>query len=155
MGTRVSARPGRVLLIVVGALVAIAAAAAFVASLRPAPTWDASTPQGTVQAYLSAVMDGDAAKAATYLDPGGDCDASDLDQVSVNVERVDLVSTSIDRDTARVQVAVAISTGLPLGGTVTENHTFRLTRAPGSAGSPGRWLMVGTPWPLYTCGGVK
>jgi len=147
----VSARPGRVLGIVVGGLVAIAVAAAIFAALRPATTWDATTPQGTVQAYLSAVVDGDTAKAATYLDPNGPCDVQDLDQAYVvDPRRIDLVSARVDGDAARVEVAVGSSTGGgPLDGLATENHTFRLTR-PGQA-----WFIVGSPWPLQDCrGGV-
>lgn len=150
MGTPAGTRSGRALGIVIGALVVLAAVAAVIASLRPAPRWDVSTPQGTVQAYLSAVVDGDAARAAGFLDPAGSCGASDLDRVGdVRIGRVDLVATHVDGASARVEVAVTAPADDPLGGSVPESHTFRLTRS--SAG----WRLVGIPWPLYTCGGVR
>ena len=142
-----------VLGIVVGGLVAVAVAAVVFALMRPATTWDINTPQGTVQAYLSAVVHGDREKGARYLDPRSPCDVRDLDQVDGGslrgVDRVDLAATTVEGDVARVEVTVAYTGGGPVGPGVTEDHTFRLTRT--TAG--GTWLIAGTPWPLYSCGG--
>ncbi len=133
----------------VGGVVAVAVAAAFFASTRPATTRDSTTPEGTVQAYLSAVLDGDTRRAAGYLSAESPCDIEDLDNATVlNTARVDLVDTVVDGQSARVVVDLAASSdGGPLDTFPTESHTFRLTR------SGQGWLLVGQPWPLYDCGG--
>jgi len=133
---------------VVGGIVAVAVAAALFASTRPSTTWGSTTPEGTVQSYLAAVLDGDMEKAAGYLSPEGSCDVHDLDTVgSVPTARADLVGTTIEGERARVDVDLALSADGPFDTLATENHTFRLTR------SGERWLLVGQPWPLYDCGG--
>ena len=63
------------------------------------------------------------------------------------------MATHVDKDTARVEVAVEVSIGWPPNAAVIENHTFRLTRTPASHGQAARWHIAGTPWPLYSCGG--
>jgi hypothetical protein len=147
MGTRHS----RVLGIVVVGLLVVAIAAVVYAATRPVTTWSSGTPEGTVQAYLTAVIDRDVDTAATYLDPDGDCDVDDFDQVWLpRTARAELVGTHVDGDVARVEVDVAVSGGGPLDVPVPEAHTFRLTRSTG-----GGWLIAGTPWPLYDCRGVK
>ncbi len=148
MGTR----PGRVLGVVIGAVVALAVVAAALASTRPATTWDRSSPEGALQAYLAAVLDADAAEAAGYLSTQSPCDVRDLEGANVtDTVRVDLVGTTVEGGNARVRVELTRSTGGgPLDSSYTEEHTFRLTRT--DAG----WRLVGSPWPLYDCaGGVK
>jgi hypothetical protein len=143
-----STRQDRVLGTVVGGIVAVAVAGALFASTRPTPTWSSTTPEGTVQAYLSAVLDGDMEKAAGYLSPESTCDVHDLDTVGVvHTARADLVGTTIEGERARVDVDLALTSDGPFDTLPTENHTFRLTR------SGERWLLVGQPWPLYDCGG--
>jgi hypothetical protein len=51
--------PNRVLAAVVGVVVLLAGIAGVVAANRTAPTLDPSSPQGVVQQYLKAVLDGD------------------------------------------------------------------------------------------------
>ena len=59
-----SRSPTRVLAVVVGALVVLAAAAAVLSSTRGTTHYAAGSPEATVQAYLTAVLDGDAERAA-------------------------------------------------------------------------------------------
>jgi len=137
---------------VVGGLVAAAAAAVVFAANRSTPTWDIGTPAGTVQAYVSAVVGGNTAAAARYLDPQGACDAGDLDRGDVadvaGVQRVDLTASRIFGDSASVEVAITYSTqGAPLDTGSTQDSTLHLARAGDT------WVIVGTPWPLYGCGG--
>lgn len=143
-----STRQDRVLGTVVGGVVALAVAAAFLASTRATTTWDDTTPEGAVQGYLSAVLDGDTQRAAGYLSAESPCDIEDLDRVTVpDPARIDLVDTVVDEQSARVVVDLAPSDNGPLDTFPAETHTFRLTR------SGQGWLLVGRPWPLYDCGG--
>jgi len=148
----VSTRANRVLAGVVGGIAVLAVLAAVFAATRPATRYDGGTPQGAVQAYLSAVLTKDDARAAGYFAADSRCDVADLDRSWVpESSRVDLVSTTVDGDTARVDVRINVSAGTgPFDDVSTEDRTFRLTR------SGGRWLLTGVPWPLYDCeGGVK
>jgi hypothetical protein len=141
-------RPDRVLLVVVAVAVALAVVTAVFAATRPTQILDRTTPQGSVQAYLTAVLDRDNAKAASFFAPGSPCSAQDLDRAYVaDATRVDLVSQQVDSDTARVTVEVSIGSGSgPFAGVSGEQHTFRLTRS-GSA-----WRLDGIPWPAFDCG---
>ena len=139
-------RSGLVALAVL-ALVALVALVLW-AVTRPAPRYDPDTPQGTVQGYVTAVLDGDAAAAAAVLADGSPCTVTDLDRAYVaRGTTVDLVGTDVTGDRALVRVRVGVDTGTdPLGGW-TEDHAFRLTRT--AAG----WRIDGVPWPLYDCTG--
>jgi len=145
----VNTRPNRILGVVVGGIIVVAVVTAVFAATRPVTTRDSGTPDGAVQAYLSAVLKGDNEEAAGFLAPDSRCDVQDLDRTNVvEAARVDLIDTEIDGDSARVTVEVSFSSGGgPFQGSATEDHTFRLSR------SGDRWLLVGLPWPLYDCGG--
>lgn len=141
-------RANRTLAMVVGGIVVLAVVAAIFSATRPATSFDQATPQGTVQAYLRAVFKGDHEEAARFLDPAGSCDVEDLDRNgTVDSPRVVLRETSTQADSSRVTVRVVRSSeGGPFDTyEATEDHTYRLTR------SGGRWVLTGTPWPLYDC----
>ena len=144
-----SRSPTRVLAVVVGALVVLAAAAAVLSSTRGTTHYAAGSPEATVQAYLTAVLQGDTERAAGYLAPSGGCDQGDLAGVTVaDSTRVNLVHTTTGTDTAQVRVAVDRSDeGGPFAVGESEEHVYHLTR------TGGRWLLEGTPWPLYDCTG--
>ena len=147
-----SRSPTRVLAVVVGVIVVLAAAAAVLSSTRGTTHYAAGSPEATVQAYLKAVLQGDPERAAGYLSPAGGCDEQDLAGVTVaDSTRVTLVHTTTGTDTAQVRVAVDRSDpGGPFAVGESEDHVYRLTR------TGARWLLVGTPWPLYDCtGGQK
>jgi len=136
---------------VVMALVALAVALvaiAVYAVTRPVKVWDRSTPAGTVQAYVTAVLDGDTVAAAGLFAADSPCAATDLDRAVVPGEtRVDLIGTDVQGTQAQVRVRVVVDPGAdPLGGGG-EERTFRLTRT--GAG----WRIDGIPWPLYDCSG--
>lgn len=140
------------LVVVVGVLVVLATAAALFAATRGSARYGAGTPEATVQAYLTAVLDGDAETAAGYLAPSSACDREDLTGVDVpDSTRVHLVRATVGTDSAQVQVAVDRSdSGGPFAVGEGEDHVYHLTR------TGGRWLLEGIPWPLYTCtGGSK
>ena len=138
----------RVLAVVVGAVALLAVVAGVLGGVRDVREYDRSTPQGAVQVYVTAVIDGDHRTAAGLLDEDGSCDLRDLDDSWVPEEtRVVLRETQVDGDRADVRVGIARSSSGRLFGASEqfERHTFRLE------GGPGRWRITGQPWPLYSC----
>lgn len=145
-----AADPNRVLVMIAGGVVALIVASAVVIALRPAPTFDPATPEGTVQAYLQAVFAGDEAEAAGYIDPQSGCEEADILRSRVgDSARVVLVETETSDETARVEVEVVISAGQGAFDAYeySQDRTFDLV----AAGD--RWLLTGEPWPVYFCSG--
>lgn len=143
-------KPNRILAIVVGAVVLLAVVAAVVAATRPAPVFDPSTPEGTVQSYLQTLFEDDEEGAASYLAPETGCDANDLAQADEgNSVRVLLGDIDLDIDTARVEVEIIVtSADGPFGGyEYRVDETFSLRR------NGEGWLITGEPWPVYFCEG--
>lgn len=139
--------PNRVLAIVIGLIIVAVAIVAVLSSTKSTVVMDPSTPAGSVQAYLKAVLVGKDAEAATWLAPGGVCTVTDIDRAYiVDTARVLLVDSITTGSAADVRVRVEIPSGSPLGDVMTEDHTIRLIK------SGGRWLITGIPWPLYNCG---
>ncbi|MBN9101968.1 MULTISPECIES: hypothetical protein [unclassified Pseudonocardia] len=140
-------RPNRVVLLAVVVVAVVAAVAGVLAANRTGPAYDPATPEGTVQAYLTAVIDGDHDRAAEFLAAGGPCSVSDLDATSLpDGVQVTLRNVQVTGDTARVDIEVAMPSGDLLGGSETfERHTLRQSR------SGGAWLLTGEPWPLSGC----
>ena len=141
------------LAVVVGGMIVLAAVVLGLSTTRSTAEYDPSSPEGTVQAYVSAVVEGDYDEAGGLLAADSTCHVEDFDRIgTVDQVRVSLVDSQIETDTARVTVAVTTSAG---GGPFdtseyTENHILRLAR------SGQGWRISGIPWPLYTCGeGVK
>jgi len=143
-----SCLPNRVLAAIVAAIVVVAVVAAVFNSTRPATTLDRGSPEGAVQAYLKAALEGDNGKAAAFFAPGSPCDAEDLDRAYVEEgAQVELIDTKIEGDSARVEVDVTFRSGDLFASSWNESHNFRLTRS-GEA-----WRLNGVPWPLYDCEG--
>jgi phage tail protein X len=144
----VTSRPNRVLAIVVGVVAVLAVVAAVLSATRPVADYAPGTPEGVVQSYLSAVLDGDPQQAAGLLAEDSPCAIDDLDQAyTPEGVRVVLRDTRVTGDTAQVRVDVVTPSGGPLDGSeYSEEHTFRLTR------SGGGWRIEGSPWPMYACG---
>lgn len=144
--------PGpRWLWVVAVGLVALVAIVAY-ALTRPAKSWDRTTPEGTVQAYVTALLNGDTVTAASLLAADSPCSATDLDRTTVPRETaVDLVGTTVQTTPtgkqAQVRVRVTFDAGAQPLGDSGEERTFRLTMT--GAG----WRIDGIPWPLYDCSG--
>ena len=140
-------RANRVLVVVLGSVAVIAIVAAVLAATREAPTYDRDTPEGVVQAYVAALINGENEDAARFLAPENSCDVSDLDQAYLPEEvRVVLLETEVAADTATVDVEVVMVADDLFGAEeYAEEHTFRLTE------NGGEWLITGQPWPVYHC----
>ena len=126
--------------------IVLAAVAAFLTSTQDTKEYATSTPEGVVQLYLRAVIDGKHEEAVKYFSQSSTCDETDIDRswMPENV-RVNLSDSRIESDRAYIDVAVDISSGGPFDDYYTEKHTFRLSR------ENGIWKILGIPWPLYSC----
>lgn len=136
----------QILSIIVVLTLVLAAAAAFLTSTQKTTEYESVTPEGVVQMYLRAVIDGKNEDAARYFSQSTTCDATDIDRswMPENV-RVNLNDSRIENDKAYIDVAVDISSGGPFDDYYTEKHTFRLAR------ESNQWKILGIPWPLYSC----
>lgn len=141
-----SRRPTTVVIVVTSIIVALAVVVLVFSVGRNVTEYDATSPEGVAQSYLTAAFDGDFDRAADYFAPGEDCDADDLDRAYFQRNaRISLIDSTVDGERARVRIAAEIPDGGPLGGFYREEHTLRLVR------SNGTWLLTGIPWPLYDC----
>ena len=150
MDAEVSAKPkpDRTLLavlIVVGLLVVIALVVVLVRS-TVRESLDPSTPEGVVQRYAQAVIDGDDATAAEYL-TGRSEDCGYYDSEPGNL-RLTFDSTKISGDEARVQVSISSSYGGDPFSSYEYSYDdeFRLVKSGGS------WLIKSAPYEFLSCG---
>lgn len=148
----VASGPNRILALLVGVVVVLAGVAGTVVANRSTPTLDLNTPEGTVQAYLQAVVDGDSATAADLLSPSSDCEASDVASAyAPSSARIVLERTTGDADRAVVTVDITEGSGDgPFGGSG-YSHSERLA----VEREDGVWKITGAPWPLYSCTSAK
>jgi hypothetical protein len=144
------ATSNRILAVIVIAALALSAVAALVSSFREEVKYSTSSPEGVVQMYLTAIIEGKNDQAASYFATDSECDASDIDRAYVSETlRVNLVSTSIDGNSAYVKIDANSGASGPFDDGYTESHTYRLSK------ESGRWLIEGIPWPLWDCGTVN
>ncbi|MCR2811365.1 MULTISPECIES: hypothetical protein [unclassified Microbacterium] len=128
-----------VVLVVVVALIAVFA--------RGGPALlDPATPEGVVQRYSQAVVDGDVSEALSYLAPDV---ADSCERIPLGTEdrRLTLLESSEREDTARVRVLVVTVYGSgPLGaGEYESEEVFELVRLDGD------WAIDMAPWQLAVC----
>ena len=144
--THQPAKPDRTLLavlIVVGLLVVIALVVVLVRGAAR-ESLDPSTPEGVVQRYAQAVIDGDDATAAEYLTGrSDDCDYYDSSNLRLTFD-----STKISGNDATVRVSISSS----YGGDPFSNYEysyddeFRLVKSGDS------WLIESAPYEFLPCG---
>ena len=138
--------PDRVLLIgavVVGLIVVVAA---LVALTRSEPTTlDPNTPEGTAQRYVQAILDGDNAAAEDLL-LEEDCDVGPR-YFSDQTVRARLVDSTVDGNSAVVEVELVFSGGDPLFGGYgyEERAQIELELVEGT------WLVDPDSWPYFPC----
>lgn len=134
-----------VILSLIGVLVLVALLVVFT---RGTPEeLDSSTPEGVVQAYSAAVIDGDETAAGAYLTTDATEDCRTVERGPMNDLRVVLVSTTVRTDSADVVVSLvtSVSDG-PFGASEYEFETnFDLVRVDDT------WLINKAPWELMIC----
>lgn len=105
-----------------------------------------TTPEGVVQTYLEAVIEGKHDQAASLFVAGSECDAADIDRAYISESlRVNLVSSEIEGDSAYVKIDANMNSGALFDDGYTESHTYRLKR------ENGNWRLEGIPWPVWDC----
>lgn len=141
-------RPDRTLLVILAVIAGLVIVALIVVFSRGEPAQlDESTPEGVVQRYTAAVIDGDEAEATGYLVPEVAEDCMRIETAPVDRMRVTLVSTTERDDSADVEVLISWSyDDSPLGGSgIEEQGVFDLVQ-----GDDG-WRIERAPWPLTIC----
>lgn len=147
-------RPDRTLPIILGIIGVLVVVAALVVFTRGTPAQlDPATPQGTVQQYVTAVLDGDQKAAAELLSPTWleECDPLSYGPDSTQ-RRVSLISTDENDTSATVRVTVSYGPGGdPFGSEYEYEDSFRLDKSGDS------WLIATVPWEFAVCpaGGSK
>ncbi|WP_241843038.1 hypothetical protein [Agromyces albus] len=142
------AKPDRTLIVILGVIGALVIVALIVVFTTGEPELlDESTPEGVVQRYSAAVIDGDEAAAMEYLVPelADSCERTAIGPV--DGMRVTLVSTTERDDSADVNVLMVTSyDGGPFGSSEYEEEAvFDLVAADGG------WLIESAPWSLAIC----
>ena len=136
-------RPTIVLAIVAALVVLLAVVAAVVSAGRESPPLDATTPGDVVQLYVSTLFDGDVAGAVKYLDPELGCADPVPEAYLSDVSWISVLKSTMQDDTAEVDLRVEEGSGLD--GTWSHTEIFTLRR------DSGTWLITGEPWPIYSC----
>ena len=146
-------RPDRTLLVVLLIVAALVVVALVVVLVRGATreTLDPSTPEGVVQLYSRAIIDGDELAAGQYLSTSPhDCEFFYDDELD-NI-RLTLKDTTISGEHATVCVSVTTSYGGGGGlfgnGEYSTDDEFLLVK------SDDRWLVSSTPYEFDSCGAV-
>jgi hypothetical protein len=142
------AKPDKPLLIVVAIIVVLVCLALIVVFTRGGePLQDASTPEGVVQRYSSAVIAGDEQQALQYATDAAASECEIGGQAQTENIRITLVSTTERSDSADVRVLIisSYSSG-PFGTSEFETEdVFDLVLL------DGKWLVDRAPWQLMVC----
>jgi hypothetical protein len=138
--------PDRVLLIGAIVVAVIVVGAALVALTRSEPaTLDPSTPEGTAQRYVQAILDGDTVTAESLL-LEEDCDVGPRHYADETV-RARLVDSTTTGDTAVVNIELTFSGGDPLFGGYGYTESAQIELKSTDDG----WKVDPDSWPYYPC----
>jgi hypothetical protein len=142
--TSASARRNLILLLsVIAVLVIVALVVVF--TRGEAELLDESTPEGVVQRYSMAVVDGDDDAAVEYLAASTRDECGTVDNNLPDDLRVTLTSTQLRDDSANVRVQLSRHEGGAFGSEYSYEEDFRLVR------DGGDWLIESVPWELSIC----
>ena len=143
-----TARRSRITLIALVAAVVLVVVVALIAVFTRggAQPLDAGTPEGVVQRYSQAVVDGDRQNALTYVVPEV-ADACVERYVSDEDTRITVLETTERDETAHVRVLIVTVYGTgPFGADEYEaESSFDLVKVGGD------WLVEVAPWRLAVC----
>ena len=144
-------KPDRILIIILSAIVGLVILALAVVFTRGEPqALDESTPAGVVQRYSTAVLDGDATTADSYLteEARSLCSSGPFGGGPLPT-RVVLISTNERDNSAQVRVSVvSAGPGNLFGPSEYElEDRFSLVR------TDGKWMINLAPYPLLSCSG--
>ncbi|MCL1601298.1 MAG: hypothetical protein M3112_07160 [Actinomycetia bacterium] len=140
-----------IILVVVGASVAVLVAVSVFFALRAPTQLDPNSPEGTAQGYFQAIEDRDEDLATSFLteDLQEFCDGEWQYRDFESANRVVITDTKIDGDTATVSVTITVSYGDdPFGGgSYDQDESIKMARV-GDV-----WLISKLTWPMdaYPC----
>ena len=138
----------RTLIVILSVIAALVLIALLLVFTRGTPeTLNPSTPEGVVQAYSAAVIDGDENAAAEFLTADAVARCGTAERAPTNDLRVVLVSTTVRTDSADVLVSLVTSYAEgPFGASEDEfQDNFDLVKVDGV------WLIGTAPWQLSIC----
>lgn len=141
-------RPSRALLIVLALILTLVAVALVVVFTRGQPAaLAADTPDGVVQRYASAVLEGDDTAAGAYLSARTLATCDSAAAPGSESTRVTLIDVREQERTAVVRVSITTSTdSTAFGSSEYESQdVFTLVKADGD------WLIEQAPWQLTVC----
>jgi hypothetical protein len=139
----------RRILVVLGALAVVLVGVAVVLALRPVPQLAADSPEGTVQRYFQAVLDGDDDLAFDHLTEAlrARCDGGGIRRLGLDDARVVITRTEVEGALAEVGVEITETYGEgPFG---VDSHSFDEILVLERHGE--RWLITESPWPVGDC----
>ena len=142
----------RTLIVIVSVIAVLVIVSLIVVFTRGTPELlDESTPEGVVQRYTSALLEGDESTAIGFLSSDAKEQCGTVEMTVTDDARVTLVSTDQRDDSASVTVRITRHDGGPFGSEYGYEDTFRLVS------SGGEWRVDAAPWELAVCpdGGVK
>lgn len=145
-------KPDRILLAILSAIALLVIVALAVVFTRGEPeALDGSTPQGVVQRYSTAVIDGDSATANSYLTEAARNSCSGFRESGPLPTRVVLISATERDNSALVKVSVVGSgSGGPFGPSEYEmEDRFSLVK------TDNKWLIDQAPYQLLSCTGTS
>lgn len=140
-------RRSRRVLVVISTLVAALLGVAVVLALRPPPEFDPTTPEGTAQGYVQAVLDGDEDLAVGYLTGAlrDQCTVGGMRHVIPDEARVVITRSEINGADAELEVEITETYGE--GPFDVGSYTFDETLVMERHGD--RWLIAEVPWPMH------
>ena len=147
-----SAKPDRTLLVILSIIAGLVVIALAVVFLRGTPgVLDRATPEGIVQAYSTAVIDGDRTAAKEFLAKELRDNCETVEPGLTSGVRVTLVSSTVHSDSATVRVSIVTNYGNgPFGTSESESDsTFELVEEGGA------WAITTAPWELTLCYNTK
>lgn len=145
-----SPRSDRTLWVVVGIVGALVVIALAVVLTRPtAESLDPDSPDGVVQRYSAAYLDGDSATALEYLTSETRANCEPFPFVSAPDTRVLRDMTVVTGDRATVAVTISQGDRGLFGGSYEYEERFELER------EGGEWRIRTAPWAFHLCEGVR
>lgn len=142
-----SRRRDPLLVVIIAVIVAVALVAVITVVVRGGGTTrDPDSPEGTVERYISALIDRDFPEARSLIDDQL-VDNCEYEPGEVNSDqRVSLRNVTITEHTATVDLDITRTSGGPLsGGGYVERSTFTLTDTGDG------WLITDAPWQFPAC----
>jgi hypothetical protein len=129
---------------VVPVVVVLAVVALVLIGLNRDPEqFDRESPEGTVQSYIAALVDGDFEAASSFWADDGCIPVSTRPTRGAPEVSVSLVSVEGNGNQANVVVRITENSDQPLGGLAEYQEWFSLTRQDGT------WKVQQPSWPYY------